>query len=252
MKIIRRFILYSFFVPFLAFSNGGDGIGSGGDRVSMSFVSTAWELYRSMKSSSLPQPNKFDPEAFKVAIELTEVSSKTSLFLGDREVDAINYPDTKKIHVNRGLWDSTGYSLHHIGLVLHEYLGIMRLDDRDYSLSSSIIKPLKIWLQDNSYDKKVLECWVTHIIGAKGKMIVEGSSPFLMNSQDEWSAGLQLKDKKGRTYLINQTQNLVSIWGTYKDKFLMQAKSPISDFWNFGFKDSSDRFEISCHNVRRK
>jgi hypothetical protein len=65
------------------------------------------------------------------------------------EVDALNYPSKKLIKVNQSRWNGTEDNQRAL-LVTHEYLGILKADDKDYVWSQKLRKNDKI--------KSILTC----------------------------------------------------------------------------------------------
>ena len=65
-------------------------------------------------------------------------AGKTTLI---RMITGIFYPDQGEIVFNRKQWDQLNFSKQ-LRLVLHEYLGIIGLDDTDYRLSGTILREL--------------------------------------------------------------------------------------------------------------
>ncbi len=84
-------------------------------------------------------------DTFSGAIANTTVYSEGRLMLDDQEVDAINYPSKRLIKVNRSRWmDLRGETatIARFNLVIHEYLGIMGIDDTQYRVSHDLIRAL--------------------------------------------------------------------------------------------------------------
>lgn len=141
-------ILFFFNFPYLSFASGdvcdgsvidcGTDTGGGGDRYVLDFLTVA-KAIRGMFSNSEVAVSfpEIDRDELFEAIASTKVTSKDQLFLNGIEVDAINYPNQKLIELNRQRWkpylDDPFERLY--AIVLHEYLGIMKVDDTDYALS---------------------------------------------------------------------------------------------------------------------
>lgn len=142
MKLITAgwLVIFSLF-----FTNtyAGDGVGNGGDGLAAEFILTAKDAFRILKSK--PESAQYlNLDKLSMAIANTKViSTKDSLILNGIEVDAINYPSQQLIKINRARW----LDLRHLNrtrtrfnLVVHEYLGIMGIDDHQYDISESIVK----------------------------------------------------------------------------------------------------------------
>lgn len=141
MKSITLFLLIILSV-FSTTAIAGDGVGNGGDSIASEFILTAKDALRILKGKS--EVKKYlDVDKFEIAILNTKISSTDdSLILNDIEVDAINYPEQKRIKINRSRWldlRSSSRTVSRFNLVMHEYLGIMKIEDNQYSLSQLIV-----------------------------------------------------------------------------------------------------------------
>jgi hypothetical protein len=123
-------------------------IGNGGDTAAIEFIEIANQIADILEN---------DPAApveirrFRQAIASTEVrSTYRRLVLNNEFKDAINYPDIKLIIFNRRSWDLHSDFLWRARLVMHEYLGIMGLEDTRYELSSLLLKPLWVVTGDDA------------------------------------------------------------------------------------------------------
>lgn len=116
--------------------------GHAGDMVVSEFVIFADEAlaeFKKLNADHLPSPDFV--ELFEEAIEKTEVSSSEKVTLGNREVDAINFPDfeSPKIIIGRNRWlDERIPYVWRRRLVIHEYLSILGFDDTRYRLSHKL------------------------------------------------------------------------------------------------------------------
>lgn len=70
----------------------------------------------------------------KIRSALVE-STDDQLFLDGVRKDAINYPDIEKIIFNRKGWATAANERTRMLFVLHEYLGLLRINDSRYSVS---------------------------------------------------------------------------------------------------------------------
>ncbi|MGZ3694041.1 MAG: hypothetical protein ACXWQO_07560, partial [Bdellovibrionota bacterium] len=117
-----------------ASAQAGNELGNGGDVYAKEFVSLGRGVLEKMKAS--PDSKIPDFDAFAKAIEETRVVTEDNLELEGATVDAINYPQSKRIELNRRRWreyDNEERS----ALVLHEYLGVARIDDSRYQISGT-------------------------------------------------------------------------------------------------------------------
>lgn len=122
-------------LPLVSFAaKAGNEVGNGGDGYSQEFISLGRSMLERMRQN--PDPRVANLEALSEAVEKTNVSTKNQLELAGAEVDAINYPETKRIELSRARWK--GYNAEEkAALVLHEYLGIANIEDKHYQVSGS-------------------------------------------------------------------------------------------------------------------
>lgn len=114
--------------------------GHGGDAIAASFVSTAYEVLTDLYSDPIVE---IDAKKLALAISKTSVRSSEKKLIDSStraQVDAINHPDKKlpEIVVSRSRWNSNKDEYKKRRLVLHEYLNIMRINDKRYEVSSLI------------------------------------------------------------------------------------------------------------------
>ncbi|HWU43148.1 MAG TPA: hypothetical protein VN132_06910, partial [Bdellovibrio sp.] len=101
---------------------------------------------------------KIDLEAFRDFILTTEVVfTHDDLLLNGSRKEAINYPLKRQIYINIGDWDQLLREPNlRAALVLHEFLGLMTIDDAGYELSSTILNSAGFTFPKN-YSKVVAE-----------------------------------------------------------------------------------------------
>lgn len=109
----------------------GNEHGNGGDSYSLEFVTLGRKMVREIRQN--PDP-RIPESALVVAVEVTDVVTKDKLELRGAEVDAINYPAQKRIELNRSRWKEYSEK-QKTALVLHEYLGVIGVDDSRYEIS---------------------------------------------------------------------------------------------------------------------
>ncbi len=133
--------------PLFSAATGGNGVGNGGDIVSLQFIQLARQglicLEKFQQTNALSAQHTLVLKQIRNAISLVTVETKDQLRLADgREVDAINYPQVMKIEVSRSRWHFLqGENLKtQIMLVFHEYLGVIGVDDHDYQESIMLIE----------------------------------------------------------------------------------------------------------------
>lgn len=125
-----------------SFAGGGasDGGGGGDPRYAMEFSAIAYELVARL----VRQPIEgVDAKRLAAFIGRTRINSTTKI-LRDRNgelADALNFPNSRppRILMNRAAWDHLKtVPLGQMRLVLHEYLGIMKVDDTGHHLSNKL------------------------------------------------------------------------------------------------------------------
>jgi hypothetical protein len=123
-------------VPISSFA-GPSGSG-GGDIYSQEFVTTGYDILQRLSASPIAG---VDVSKLAQAVANVTVNSQDSLMLNGHAVDAINYPDEVPPHIemSRAAWDRMKTQPEeHTFLVLHEYLGILKIDDTHYQVSHQI------------------------------------------------------------------------------------------------------------------
>ncbi len=133
----------------LLFKNvyAGDGVGNGGDGLAAEFILTAKDAFRILQNK--PEVTQYlNLDKLSMAIANTKViSTKEPLILNGVEIDAINYPAQQLIKINRLRWmdlRDSNRTLTRFNLVIHEYLGIIGINDDQYSISQSIVKIMNL------------------------------------------------------------------------------------------------------------
>lgn len=116
-------------------------IGNGGDAYALQFVSFAEKILLYLQSARV---EGIDVEALGQAIETTKVESTDSvLLLNNIPKDAINYPTEKRIVFNRQRWSAL-MANEKMALVLHEYLGILNIEDASYKFSKMVLADFEV------------------------------------------------------------------------------------------------------------
>lgn len=120
-------------------SSGGDTVGNGGSTIEMDFKAAG---LRALEQIELNEETfkAVDSALLKAIVDRAEVeTTKTELVLKGQRKDAINYPSLNKIVVNESRW--MALSEHRkTAFALHEYLGLMNVDDSDYQVSLEILR----------------------------------------------------------------------------------------------------------------
>ena len=121
-------------------ANGWE-VGSGGDAYAGQFVEFAYEISDILRDSPITEVSAAD---FEQAIRKTKVASFDALTLNENTVDARNFADAlpPRIEMSRSSWDRLQDNrLEKIKLVLHEFLGILKIDDVGYQVSRKVDSP---------------------------------------------------------------------------------------------------------------
>jgi hypothetical protein len=132
MKTVAFFVLLLLLVSISTFA--GNELGNGGDLVAQEFVAAGRKLVEELRKK--PDPRIPNVEELAKAVETVKVSTAESLTLHGNEVDAINFPDEKHIDVSRSRWRDAPPGKR-ASLVLHEYLGVLNVPDKQYEISAS-------------------------------------------------------------------------------------------------------------------
>ena len=141
-------------------------MGNGGDSMAAEFVSAADDTLQLVEtlanSPDAALPQEFDFLAFKRTVATARVFSQETTYLGDIEVDALNYPAEQKIVVSRKRWLGLGFNLKATRmLIIHEYLGLAGVNDTSYQVSSKLLRKIsnggssgELWLLKDLADSR--------------------------------------------------------------------------------------------------
>ncbi|HVK62424.1 MAG TPA: hypothetical protein VM432_12780 [Bdellovibrionales bacterium] len=142
--ILALLFVVTFSTPVVA--SAGHESGNGGDAVASEFIITAVDLVDRIRDVG---ETRVRFGALLNAIATTEVHSVDDALSLENGlvVDALNFPKRKLILVNRARWqslDSSSQLVARLVLVLHEYLGIMGIPDRQYRVSRTIVQAMDL------------------------------------------------------------------------------------------------------------
>jgi hypothetical protein len=127
------------FISGTAFSDGGNSVGNGGDGYAIAFVQTGRNVLKLVEAKSEAERYGVSPALLESAVEKIHVESVSGpLFKAAEQVDALNFPDEGKIIFSRTGWDAMSDGRKKV-LVLHEYLGILRMNDSSYQISLKVL-----------------------------------------------------------------------------------------------------------------
>lgn len=123
-------------------AKAGDWSSGGGDTTAQEFATLGYDIYRYFTWIDDQRRAEYGIRSlysYQQTLQETKVRSEEHVFLDGKEVDAINTPDRKEIVVNRSRWSAIQNEKDRAPLVLHEYLGILRVDDTHYQHSHLLV-----------------------------------------------------------------------------------------------------------------
>ena len=156
--MIQKTMIISILLAATALADSGGDSSGGGDFRSLQFVQLAWkldEILKPMAEKGIIDLGAFDFSRFEKAIQKTKVSITTEkIFVNGIEKDAKNDPNKKppEIVLNADRWDAIAEGSRRGALALHEYLGIMGIDDRKYQISSKLYDDPTLRATLNNFD----------------------------------------------------------------------------------------------------
>jgi hypothetical protein len=130
-----KWLMAALMVLSTASAFAGNELGNGGDSFAQEFVAIGRKLAELLENN--PDP-AFSAGIFQESVKRAAVSSKDKLELRGAEVDAINYPESGRIEINRSRWKEYGLR-EKTSLVFHEYLGVAGVDDSNYEVSGRYV-----------------------------------------------------------------------------------------------------------------
>lgn len=231
-KVARSFHLLKFGLGLILISacaNNPPGPASsgGGDIAVAEFNKLSKNLSIIFLDEDTHTDSGFEPSKFKESIEVTKVTSATSLFLGTQVVDAINNPDDKTIQINQERWLALKWD-EKIKLQIHEFLGILRIEDKQYELSSQLTQVALPRLNDRlellpKLEKMVAgtyfssnELFPTFVATySGGKPVISGKIYFKKADGSNISADAILNCRGCETDISSEGKRMFSFWGNF-------------------------------------
>lgn len=225
-------------------------IGNGGDSYAFEFVEVAYSI---MHNISWEVVEGFTFDDLQRVIRDTKVeSTNVDLFLDGVPKDAINYPAEKKIIFNYRRWREMDISLRPV-FVLHEYLGILGIDDSSYRYST-------LYLKSFTNRKRVMELYGPMTVNPgtsqeytiNAIVSVENYTYNIVPFDDPATMSLRVKVRHRddeRLYLLPMKGILVSVsYGTGKDEsyLLLRVLEKVSE----GEEWKSAAYAIRSYLVR--
>lgn len=182
----KLFVFLAVMVTGLGARAGGWEGGNAGDAYAAEFVFSGRDVLQRLELLAAAGMPAMSTDKLREVMQTTTVVTEDKVTVGGLERDAANDPAHKMIHLNRRRWvqyrqsDETKARLQ---LVLHEYLGIVGVEDGKYQVSGPVIETLNvpnysptIWINTPGLAFAVAECtgrlaeggYVTVRINTKG------------------------------------------------------------------------------------
>lgn len=119
----------------LAYAGGASDSG-GGDSYVIDFIATGERVSQWLSVQKINDISGLSAEKFESTLKSAKITStEAPLLLDEVEKDAINYPSEGKIVLNRSRWNFIDADFRKVGIVIHELLGLMKIDDQGYKVS---------------------------------------------------------------------------------------------------------------------
>jgi hypothetical protein len=135
-RLFRGLIVFTAFFLRLAFASNGVDRG-GGDRIALDFMQIGFQIHAQLSDSYPQNMPAISLAGLLAAVQETRIETTDKpLVLNGIEKDALNFPAEKRIVVNRPRWEGVTELNLKVGIVFHEYLGILREKDQNYAISS--------------------------------------------------------------------------------------------------------------------
>lgn len=205
---MRAFLILVSFVLTTSSAFAVKVVGNGGDTYAIEFVSVASDILDYLEVSG---SDGLDLAQLKDVMKTTKVeSTDKALSLKGVPKDAINYPTEKRILFNRLAWGNAKEA-QKPRLVLHEYLGILGVDDSSYARSTELLSSF-------GYGKNVME--------VDGPFTVN----FATNTQYRFDAHVTLENYGPKDWHYNADSERIRLVVEYKGQrkvFLLPAKGRV-------------------------
>ena len=226
-KLILAVSIIIFFKVNASAQGGGNSIGNGGDHIAAEFIAVARQAINLLQYTTLPEDLQNCVVILKQNIDLIHVSSEKSLTLNNNSVDAINYPDLMQIKVSREGWQFTKSKLaiQKYILVIHEYLGVNRINDQHYENSTKLAQAITNQFNENS-------------LGRESVLSLKNTSQLLLNIQSNISENTEDINKSDD---LKNTKicSLIGSAVAYSKMLTLALNNQLSIFLK------SDRYEIN-------
>jgi hypothetical protein len=170
---------------------GNEGA-SGGDTFAGEFKETAKGIVGRMEARGIEELEGVFIKALDEAIETTRLeTTDEKLFLTDkdgvlRRKDALNFPEEKRILISLIHWKNGMDLYEKRRLVLHEYLGILRIDDANFERTVKILSKLEfistLSISSFSVDGPVAQTIIDRLRWSEDEILREAAKKFPRDS----------------------------------------------------------------------
>ncbi len=138
-------LIFLMLLPLYSFANfpdfRGTDVGRGGDSIALDFQSTARYDLAFIRQNPNIFNGKVDINQLEKVIAAAKVEVQDQVFLGEVEKIAVNYSNPDRIVVGSKRWLQIPLNdPRKLTLVLHEYFGLMGLDDTSYELTELFLR----------------------------------------------------------------------------------------------------------------
>jgi hypothetical protein len=145
----------------------GNSEGNGGDAYVLEFTGIAQKVAALLDARSKELDVKVTGKSLLKALGNTTILSVDEvLYLNGIPKDALNYPDEKLIVISRPRWKSIP-ELQKPWIVMHEILGVMRVPDKNYEITSQLAAFGGVWspalVTASPQDASELAMWCENI-----------------------------------------------------------------------------------------
>lgn len=126
----------------------GPRTGGGGNSCSLVIVKNTEALQKYMEQFNVEGMTGENIEALKAAIDRAQFFTTGTLIHEGQRKDAMNFPDEDRIVLTNKFcrYEMTEVSGRAMSLLLHEYLGLARVDDRQYQISGRFLETYSLML----------------------------------------------------------------------------------------------------------
>lgn len=128
----------------------GPRTGGGGNSCALSIASNTKTLQVLLSSEKYNLLSEKDLKQLNKAIDRAQFFLSTKLELNGQSKEAINYPNSGRIYISKQfcMSEMTQVSARAMALLLHEYMGLAGLDDRQYQISGAFLEKFSAQARD--------------------------------------------------------------------------------------------------------